>query len=70
MEKHSDIQIRIVRILEVIERANKAIAFHKSFEESDDLAIKQYQKLKEQASKDLFEMLGELGVVFSQPAAA
>ncbi|MBK9335178.1 MAG: hypothetical protein IPM98_00790 [Lewinellaceae bacterium] len=70
MEKHSDIQVRMIRILEVVERANKAIAFHKSFKESDDLAIKQYQKLKEQASKDLFELLAELGVSPPQEVAA
>jgi len=69
-KKHSDIQQRIVRVLEVIERTNKAIAFHESFVESDELAIRQYQKIKDQASKELFDLLAELGVMPPKAVAA
>lgn len=71
-KKHSDsdIQQRIIRVLEVIERANKAMAFHSSFEASDELAIRQYQKIKDQASKELFDILAELGIMPPKAVAA
>jgi len=70
MELQDEMQIRIVRILEIIERMNKAIAFHKSFEAPDDLAIEQYQEIKNQVTQELFELLAEMEVYPPVQAAA
>ena len=47
----------IVLTIEKIERFNKAIAFHQSFESPDRLAIQQYCDKKEAVAKFLFDYL-------------
>ncbi len=54
--------IEVLSTLEQIERMNKAIAFHQSFETPDQLAIEQYQYLKNDFTRQLVELLKQLNI--------
>ncbi|MEK7256759.1 MAG: hypothetical protein AAB316_18540 [Bacteroidota bacterium] len=52
--------IEIFHTLEKIQRMNRAIAFHRAIANPDRLAIEQYQRLKNDFTQQLLELLGEM----------
>ncbi len=69
MSKLEERKLQIARLYELIDQTNRAIERHKSDDEPDDLAIEQFVNLKNQFSKELFQLLTELQLDFRLAAA-
>ncbi|MFN0034159.1 MAG: hypothetical protein ACKVUS_03770 [Saprospiraceae bacterium] len=61
----------IARLYDLIDQTNRAIERHKSYPkpEQDDLAIEQFQDLKNRFTKELFHLLMGLKLDFQLAAA-
>jgi len=60
MEITNPRQIEIFHTLEKIERMNHAILFHKATQNPDQLAIEQYQDMKNKMVQQLLALLAEM----------
>jgi hypothetical protein len=58
----NDLHSGILQTLQLIERANKAIVFHQSFEDKDNTAIANYEELKAGYIQELVSLLQQVGV--------
>lgn len=68
MKKLEGKKLELARLYELIDQTNRAIERHRSFLEPDDLAIEQFQRLKDQFTKELFQLLDELKLDFQVAA--
>lgn len=70
MEIKDDRFIEIFHTLEKIEKMNKAIQFHRAIEEeTDELAIEQYSRVKAELTEQLLKLLNEIGLQLKVAAA-
>jgi hypothetical protein len=60
----------IFDLLNLIERANNSIIRHKSFENSDNLAIEGFERIRQQYIDELNQMMLEFGLHVDKTAFA
>lgn len=68
ISKSAFLKEAIIDVLEHIERANLAIERHKSLKNPDSLAIQGFEKLREQHTKHLDELMSEFGLHLAKDA--
>jgi anion-transporting ArsA/GET3 family ATPase len=59
MEIESELDIEIFQTLNLIKRTEEMLELHKSREDFSELAITQYQKMKDDLSKQLAQLLAK-----------
>jgi hypothetical protein len=71
MKNLEQTKLEIIRLYDLIDQTNRALDRHKSFPkpEQDDLAIEQFQDLKNRFTKELFNLLMGLKLDFHLAAA-
>lgn len=71
MKNLEQTKLEIIRLYDLIDQTNRALDRHKSFPkpEQDDLAIEQFQDLKNRFTKELFNLLMSLKLDFHLAAA-
>jgi len=67
MELQNNQFIEIITTLEMIDRANKAIGFHKQLATPDILAIQQYERLRTDYMQQLNKLLQNFQLEIRQP---
>jgi len=71
MKNLEQTKLEIIRLYDLIDQTNRALERHKSHPkpEQDDLAIEQFQDLKNRFTKELFNLLMSLKLDFHLAAA-